>query len=76
MVNAEVKEKVFNKEVTPRYLGCYSDIKRSSCNTIINHIPLKYSEVKKENRIYINLKKKSVFEYSRVFVVLVIWQLI
>lgn len=47
-VNAEVKEKVFNKETTSHYLGCYTDSKRSSCNTIINHTPLKYSEVKKK----------------------------
>jgi len=46
MVNAEVKEKVFNKELNPQYLGCYMDAKRSICNTIMtNNVPTKYSEV-------------------------------
>jgi len=46
MVNAEVKEKVFNKESDPHYLGCYTDVKRSSCNTMMaNNVPVKYSEV-------------------------------
>lgn len=49
-VNAEVKEKVFNKESNPHYLGCYTDLKRSSCNTMIKtssikQVPIKYSEV-------------------------------
>lgn len=45
-VNAEVKEKVFNKESDSHYLGCYSDVKRSSCNTMMaNNIAIKYSEV-------------------------------
>lgn len=46
MVNAEVKEKVFNKELNSHYLGCYTDSKRSSCYTMMaNNVPIKYSEV-------------------------------
>lgn len=46
MVNAEVKENVINKESNPHYLGCYADLKRSSCNRIMTkETPIKYSEV-------------------------------
>lgn len=50
MVNAEVKEKVFNKESNPHYLGCYADLKQSSCTTttMANKIQMKYSEVYKK----------------------------
>lgn len=53
MVNAEVKERVFNKETNSHYLGCYEDSKRSSCYTLMtNNIPIKYSEVCKNINFY------------------------
>lgn len=50
MVNAEVKEKVYNKELNPHYLGCYADLQKSSCTSsmMTNNIPMKYSEVYKK----------------------------
>jgi len=49
MVNAEVKEKVFNKDLNIDYRGCYADLNQSSCNKMIpKDIPIKYSEVYKK----------------------------
>lgn len=67
MVNAEVKEKIFNKDLNSDYRGCYTDFKRSSCSKMIpKNIPTTYSEVKTK-KIFINPKKKITIKIFELF---------